>query len=540
MKLNTIISFLPTNLDNLPSRLQMFIMGMLASFGFAPLGFFVLFLLSAGFLEASVIKFHHQRYRLIFDYGFFWGLGYYMLNLYWVNVALLVEPERYFWLLPLSSVLIPALLSIFIGLVTCSFVWILKKLDRNRTIQQWRQDERQVWYYFLVITIFSFLWIAGDLLRSSRWIFGGFPWNLAGYIWWFSDALLQICAVIGIYGLTFLTIFMSSFTAVLWLKRHKHHLDYAFIFLPIALILSLGLAFGYLRLAGSNSKAPTLELNIRLLQNNIPQRDKMTTSNPQLLLKVIMRNAFGQPRSSSNIASDFQPDLIVGGENILFTLFDHDTDIQQEISSRLHRMDGTDLAKTHFIFGTTTGSITQEGDWKLYNSIALMNSQNVLGIYQKNLLVPFGEYIPLSKWFSFLNTISGTINLQAGTEQNLLPFKPGVDILPLVCYEAIFTSYPYKFLAQASQPENFKIMVNVTNDSWFGLTSGPFQHLQIARVRSIETGLPMIRVSDTGISAIISAKGEIIYRTKLGQAKISDKKIIFTNLNTFYKWLMLP
>lgn len=561
---NSVVRTLPTNLDNLPTRLQMFIMGMLASFSFAPLGFFPLFLLSVGFLEATIIQFHRQRYKLIFDYGFFWGMGCYILNMYWINAVLFTE-ARFLWFLPLSILVIPAYLAVFTGLNATIFAWLLKRYDRNRTLQRWRQDRRNVRYYLLLVLSFSLIWLLNDFLCSSNWLFGGFPWNLAGYIWWFSDAILQVCAIFGIYGLTLLTIFMSGFTSVLWLKPHKHRIDYAFIFLPIAVILSCCLTYGYIRLRPhQNINEPSLELNVRLLQNNFSQKDRLNMNNFPALNNITLNHAFrGGPAAKFN--KNTPPDLIIGGESIIFSIFNQNAPIKSQLLYRLQQYNATHWpttskaqassqitqektgSQTKMLLGASTGFYLGNNRWQLYNSMILLNNNKISDIYHKNLLVPFGEYIPFSKWFPFLNIISGTINLQKGHQQNMINLQPGLDIVPLICYEAIFTSYPYKFLNnakkralqnQTSSSPSLKVIVNITNDAWFGITSGPYQHLHIARIRSIESGIPMIRVSDVGISAIINAKGEIVYQTKLGRMNIIDKKVYINNINTPYKRLL--
>ncbi len=318
---------------------------------------------------------------------------------------------------------------------------------------------------------FTIIWILFELLRS--FIFTGLPWNLIGYSWSWSLGFSQSVSILGVYGLGFITIFCS----VCLINFFNYNNKNIYLYISVLILLFL-FVFGQYRLI--NNEIVYSNNTVRIVHTHFDQEMKWSDNGINKIKNM--------------------------GSNKLLTVF-------PETSLGL----GVDIKKNWF-----AGYIRKENK-KFYNSI-LYNGK----IYDKKILVPFGEFIPFSKYLSYFMPDNQFIQntLTRGSKNQDFSRK----ILPLICYEAIFSSFVRKNVSHETE-----LLVNISNDGWFGKHSGPKQHFVHSRFRSIELGIPMVRSSNKGISGIVSPLGEIIHSIDSSENTNLDVKIPYKLNTTFYK-----
>jgi len=470
-----------------------FAAGALSAFGFAPLGIFPVLLLGFALL-LLLLDGSYQRprpLRTAFGCGWAFAFGQYLIGWHWIGYAFLVDPDAHLWQLPFAVTLLPAALAIYAGLASALSLYF------------WQSGPAR-------LLVFSALYTVGEWLRGH--LFTGFPWNLQAYGWAASLAVLQSMALIGAYGLSFLTILLGASLADLTrLRAFKAPLGMALLFVFLW-------AGGELRLMTHPVQmAPGVRL--RIVQPNVPQREKdqprYFARNWQRLLDLSVSP--GNP--TTIIWPEAAPPPL---------LFDRDPASLDEIGLL------TGTSRT-LITGATRATRTANG-LSFYNSLFIFAPGAAPVIYDKFHLVPFGEYVPFA---GILNRI-GITKLTDGQEgfasgdgphTYQLPNAgqlPGTGqspsagqmtsvppVSPLICYEIIFPAA----VTAGQRPGWF---VNVTDDSWFGPWAGPYQHLLIARARAIEEALPVVRAANTGISAVIDPYGRITAQLGLGKMGVID------------------
>ncbi len=484
-------------------------LGLLSSLAFAPFHLVPLLCVSfSGLLLLITLKASNHKWRA-FRLGYIFGLGHFTATLYWIAYSLLVDFQTFYWLVPFSVLGIPLVLSFFCAL-SCFF---------------FHKDIPPIHRIFL----FSALWIMGEWLRSQVL---DFPWNLLGYVWANNTSVSQICSVIGIEGLSLLTIFLASSAYPMFLSPRQAGTKKSTPFLT-ALIL-----FSALWIWGEYRKATTQvtkegDIHVRIVQPNIPQKEKWFSSYASKNLEMLLQ--LSKAKLSDNIDFIIWPEAAIPAYP---DFINYDEDRRQLIGSILPE-------RTLLISGA---SLLERENHRLdiYNSIIVMErSGNIIEKYHKTRLVPFGEYLPFRSWLAKLpfgatlkNITNGTRDYSPGKSKPPLTLKDRPAFLPLVCYEAIF-----QIPSTSVQPQ-LRWLLNVTNDGWYGESIGPYQHFAMARIRSIETGVPLVRVANTGISGIIDAFGDIITLIPLNKAGIIDHPLpgvsqegtIFNRYGTFLFW----
>jgi apolipoprotein N-acyltransferase len=312
--------------------------------------------------------------------------------------------------------------------------------------------------------------VIADIVRG--FIFTGFPWNYAAHTWVHHDLLMATLPVIGFYTLNALTLII--FGMLFFIPR-------AIAVIIIAVISVSG--FWHL----PHNKNP-IDKNITLIQANIPQDEKW---NPQYIERNFNRYI---DMSTDALGIAGEPQTIIWPE----TAISRNLLSYAEYQNRLSEFLASLPEGSHLI----TGYLDVKGD-DFFNSLIVLNRNGeILQTYDKHHLVPFGEYMPLG-----LDTITGFKGFQSGE-----PPKPitiaDQSILPLICYEIIFPHY-------ARQKNKSDLILNITNDAWFGHTAGPYQHFDHARFRAAETRTPVIRLSGNGMSGFIDEYGRVLQKTKL-------------------------
>lgn len=456
-----------------------FMAGCLSALSMAPYHFLpALFIgLSVLYLALSYTKGFWQNFALGWSFGF----GYFLCSLYWVANSLLVEGNDYAWAYPIAVCGLPALLAFFPAIAST----FTSK-------------------YFNLKTLLGFLGFVAAL-SFSEWLRGhiltGFPWNLYGYAWGGVPEILQSLNIANVYVLTGFTIFICALPGYVLVSNSGMKIK---ITLPIlaALILSGMFFYGYQRL---QTPQQFHDITIKVIQPNIAQSEKWDPLKIPAHFQKFLR--LSQPHGQEEF-----PTYIIWPETAISQRHLNDPIVMQALSAMLQS-----YPKGASLF---TGVLRHNEDRSAYfNSLIMINdSGEIQNIYDKSHLVPFGEYIPFQDLIP-LQTINQFSGFQPGQGITTHTTPEGLGYSPLVCYEILF---PDSVIHTQNKPD---FIVNVTNDAWYGNSTGPHQHLQKARFRAIEEGIPVLRSVNTGISAIIDSYGRVLSQGELHQEKILEFRL---------------
>ncbi len=403
--------------------------------------------------------------------GFAGGTGYFALTLHWIVEPFLIDIARHGWMAPFALVLIATGFALFWALAT----WAAFRLGAGRR-----------WRYAVA---FGVTLAAVEMTRS--YVMTGFPWSMIGYLWSEGPGA-QLAAWIGPFGLTLVTTLGAGAVAMApgWIGRGG----------ALAGLWGLMLLGGWSILPPPRPAAPDAPV-IRLVQPNAPQDEKWDAVHALQYFE----------RQLSFTAAEGAPDLVVWPETAVPYLIEAG-----------HPALG-DIAAAAGGIPVAFGAQRLEG-LRAYNTLVVLDeSGEIAARYDKHHLVPFGEYMPFGSVTRILGLQSFAsrdgYGYSAGPGPRLLDLGPLGRPLPLICYEAIFPQ------DVAGAPDRPDWLLQITNDAWFGTFAGPQQHLAQARMRAIEQGLPMVRVANTGISAMIDAAGRVRAMLPLGQAGYLDRPL---------------
>jgi apolipoprotein N-acyltransferase len=448
-----------------------FAAGAVSASGFAPLEFFPALLLGYAVLVLLLdgADSGPRPVRRAAAAGWAFGFGQFLIGLHWIVYAFLIYPGTNLWQLPFA-LLLPAGLALF-GALACA-----------ATVYFWQDGPARI--FIFAIAMAATEWLRGHL-------FTGFPWNLSGYGWGGSLALLQSASLMGAYGLSFLTILLGASLAELVSKRWRT---------PAALLLLFVALYGYgvYRLAVTPLQ-DVPGVSLRLVQPNIPQAEKYVR-------RLILRN---WQRLISLTLLPGKPTHIVWPEAATGFPVARSPGALDQIALLTAR--GQTL-----ITGSDRVLRNEQGNIIAYNSLYLFGPGGALPlIYDKFHLVPFGEYVPFADILGRIGISQFTVGsgFRAGDHPHVLNAGTAPPMTPLICYEVIF---PHAVVYPGTPRPGW--LVNITDDSWFGPWAGPHQHFLIARVRAIEEGLPIARAANTGISAVMDGNGRV--RAQMGLNKM--------------------
>ena len=412
--------------------------------------------------------------KKIFKSTFFFGFGYFIISLIWIVEPFLVEPWVHGWIAPIALIALPSFLAL---------IWALFAFLGH--------------YYLSSVGIV----IGLSLAEYCRlYLLTGFPWANISYVLLDTTADKWF-AILGPYGLNLLLLLTCFTIASSLCTRRIANFSLAMLLLTI-------LFFAPQSFKDEPSK--NLITSVRLIQPNAAQEKKWSAEFAPRFFETMIKMTAQTPR----------PDIIIWPETSLYLPYNSASD---EIGKMREATQESIL-----VFGAL--KIDQTNFLK--NSLIIENKNQETAFYDKAKLVPFGEYLPFTNLKSYFK-ISERSNLfgwgfKRGSGSRLIRLSNGLNFVPLICYEAIFSD----FLKPSVKKADF--ILQITNDAWFGRSIGPQQHLAQLRIRSIEYGLPVIRVANTGISAIIDANGTVLKNLPVNKSDYLDAFIPSRKQNTIY------
>ena len=455
------------------------ILGFVTSFSLPPYSYFFINFLTFPLLLIFLILNYKKGKWSSFKIGWMFGFGYFVSNLYWITNSLKFE-ENFKPLIPIALILIPLFLGIFYGLVTfaCSFFSLKKK--------------------FSSIIIFSIFFSLIEFIRS--FVLGGFPWNLIVFSW--SDYLpfLQVLSYIGTYSFNLLSVTIFLIPAII-LFNYRKGIKVIFL-ICTTFILLINFLYGSF-IIKSNDKFIQNDLNfvVKIVSPKISINRYFEDESPEKIISELVE--LSQP-------NNLKKTIFIFPEGALSNIYLEDLKNYSYIFSKNYS------EKHKIIMG-----INSIEDKKVFNSMVVLDKDlNILTKYNKNKLVPFGEFLPFEKFFfkfGLKKITQGYRSFSSDNERKIININ-NLNFVPLICYEIIYSGKINK------TEENFDLILNISEDGWFGNSVGPYQHFSHSIFRSIEEGKNLVRSANNGISAFINPKGQIINKIKSTERGVIEVK----------------
>ena len=403
-----------------------------------------------------------------------------IVGLHWVAIAFTIDAERF------GALAIPAvlLLCLAIALIQGSVVSLL-------TLRRWRAP-------LAAALVFTLLWLAGEWLRG---LIGQFPWNLVGYAFTDWPALAQTAALGSVWLLGALALLLGTLPLAWRAGPRERALWVAAVVVPVTGLV----VWGHLRLL-----EPVAEdgVRLRLVQGAFALDHGFRPE--------AMRRWFDRQLALTTRPADGEIDAVIWSEGASPYLLASDVVARDAIAAALREVPGAGWLITG---GDRLVRDAQGAVVGVHNSVFAIDRTGALGaIYDKSDLVPFGEFLPLRTWLTWLGlekVTAGSVDYRPGGGRVTLALDGLPTFTPLVCYEAIFAG-------RAVGEPRPDWLLNVTIDTWFGRSLGPHQHLAMARLRAVEEGLPLVRVANSGISAVVGPRGRILARLGLDERGVLD------------------
>lgn len=452
-------------------RLYIFLAGALSALAMAPLHIWPALMIGLCLLVWSLdgARRTARPDASAFLRGLLFGMGYFLAGTFWIAFAFITRGPGYSALVPIVMPLFAAMLAVFWGLAGIVYT---------------RLAQRSEWRVLVFAAAFTLL----EGVRGH--LFGGLPWNLPGYTWAAGGTVSQAASWAGIYGLSFLTLFVLASPAVVIGRRTGTRR-----FLPVMSAAAIGLlliCFGALRLA-SMPEGERADVRMRIVQAAITQQEKWAADG-----EAITRDRYISLTAApglENVTHVLWPE----GALPIFMLEDGDT---------LARI-AAELDEGQILIAGVNQRARNGTGYAYYNALAAMRfpggSPRLEALYQKVRLTPFGEMVPMTWLLERIGFAEFTrYQFSPGPAPSVLQFTGAPPVMPLICYEAIFPGFV------RAMPERPEWLLNISNDAWFGATFGPQQHFNQSRYRSIEAGLPMVRSAARGWSGTVDAAGRAV------------------------------
>ncbi len=515
-------------------RLILLVAGALAPLGFAPFYIWPALLLSIALL--FIIISAAPTPRAAFWQSWWWGVGFFGAGLYWITIALTIDMARFGWMIPFALAGISGGLAFFPAIAG----WVYAAFKQpNITINAF---------------LFSFVFFASEWARSH--VLTGFPWNLMGYSWGAYDESAQAASLVSVMGLSLFSWLVACGLAVLLSRR------FIYPAACVAAVLAL-LSYGDARLQQAHchsaaSEAMRAESGADPAQSRCDSQDDKT-----ITLRIVQANIpqslkWDPERLRENLDLYRELTMSKGLKNADVVIWPESAFPFVVPAEATHIEPLRDLLKPDQLL--ITGAMIREQNPLAYtNSMLVLNHKaKIVARYDKHHLVPFGEYVPLREWLPIEKITQGSVDFKSGeyprpialgtsslranvesaaieksekdwiaasatpprdddvrVDSDLSLKQLARNIRPLICYEVIFAQY-----SQGRNANDW--LLNLTNDGWYGNSTGPYQHLEMARFRAIEQGVPMVRVAGTGISAVYDGYGRLQGSLPLGTQGVLD------------------
>jgi len=457
-----------------------FFLGLITIFGFAPynltiLNFFTFPLLL--FLIFLIKKKTQSKYRkkktnkYFFHLGCAFGFGFFLFGNYWITISL-THDEMFSGLIPFALILIPLFLSLFFGFAI---------------LTAGNFAEKSISFILIFSTSFSFF----EYLRGN--ILTGFPWNLTSYTWSWSSESIQILSIIGAYSLSLISI---TFFCTPFLFFQKKIFKKNIFFLLIFLFFFTGNYFYGIIKLNKNKYNYDEKVSIKIISPNFSLKDFYTQNEVDIVDRLIK---ISDPKKDKKT-------LFIWPEGIFY-----ETHLQE--IKKYKSLFQKKFSENHLIIlGINNfANFNDKKNNKYFNSLAVLNNKlDILSVYNKINLVPFGEFLPLEKTlskFGLKKITPGYNSFSSGDVREIIKLNSNFNekkIIPLICYEII---YPGKIKIRTQFPD---IVINISEDAWFGQSIGPYQHFTKAIYRSVEEGVFIARSANQGVSAFIDPNGRIL------------------------------
>ena len=426
-----------------------------------------------------------------FILGFITGIVSYIGIIYWIAFVIINYGYLPLYLGIILMLLLACYLSVYIALFAGGIVYIRGEIS-----------------LYLAAPV---LWVCFEYCKSI--LLTGFPWENLGYSQYLNFYLVQFADIAGVFGLSFLIVIVNATIFEVINKRSKREYVLA---VAVFLILSGIYIYGICRVDQVNKVMQNAQgMEVSLIQGNIDQSIKWNENYQRETLNIYEQLSLKNAPAKGS--------LIIWPETAAPFIF-------QDVNNLHDQITNLSLAtKSWLLFGSVSFLQKKDGNDYFNSAYLLSPSGEIKGKYDKVHLVPYGEYVPLRNVFPFIKKLTAGIG-DFGTGAGYYPLSLGdKKIGILICYEAILP-----FAARMYKQRSAELLVNITNDAWFGTTSAPFQHFSMAILRAVETRLYLVRAANTGISGIIDPCGRIIAKTNIFQENALKGYIKFIKIPTFY------
>ena len=457
-----------------------FLIGVFTSFSLPPYNNLFINFITIPLFYIIVLKNINSSKWNIFLLGWMFGFGYFCSNLYWITNSLTFDPQ-FKYLIPIAYIVIPSFLGIFYGLISFLFSYF-----KNR---------EEIILIFIFAVIFSLV----EFLRG--FIFGGFPWNIIAFSWTKYLSSIQILSYIGTYTFNLLSITLFLIPSVAFLKIKN--LFKLISLLILFLILLSNHIYGSSVLKKSKNQVNNLDFKVKIVSPKISIMRFLQDSDPKKTIKDLI--LISKPKLNERT-------IFIYPEGILPSISLQNIQNYKDIFSK-------HFSKNHIIIMGINSYKNKNKFDKIYNSLAVFDNElNILFKYDKNNLVPFGEFLPFENFFSkfgLKKITHGYQSFSSGSKRETINIF-NKNFLPLICYEIIYSGRLKKKL------DEFDFILNLSEDGWFGDSIGLDQHFSHSIFRAIEEGKYVIRSANNGISAYINFNGEVLESIKSTESGVIE------------------
>ncbi len=461
------------------------LLGALTSLSLPPFNYVVINFLTFSLFYIFLIKKieFNKNNRIFFLYGWLFGFGYFVSNLYWISISLTFD-QNFKFLIPFTIILIPSFLSLFYALV--SYLFVLLKPNKNLSS------------FFLFSLIFGIV----EFLRGS--ILTGFPWNLIAYSFSNQIEILNITSIIGTYSFNLFCISLFTSPSIFILKENKKDISICIAFFITTISFYI---FGSQNLEKfNNQQVKQLDYRIRILNSNISIDRFYNNIDPITAIEELIE--ISSVKKNEKIIFIWPEGIIPG--------------ISQDQLKEYRRLFENKFNENHLLAIGINSKEEKNQTIKYFNSLSIFDHNlDIINSYKKINLVPFGEFLPFEKLLKSIGLKTVTNDYQSyskGEERNIIDLKYNnlsVKILPLICYEIIYSGKIFT-------NNNFNYIVNISEDGWFGKSIGPKQHFIHSIFRAVESGKYVLRSANNGTSAIINPMGVIEQKVDMNKSGYVD------------------